>query len=562
MEGGRITGLIDGTGETKPDIKLYRESERGRPARMRPLAVGSGQRLLIIIGGLLLLPAILLLAWALILGLMRAQATVEVRALDKAKSLITAVDNQLAVERGALRTFSTADTLMRRDWRAAARRSRSVMSVNPGWRAVLVVDERTGRAVVDTRVADGGAPRPVPTGTDLELVRTGDGCPCVILHQPLPGAPGFDLVALIDPRDYQSMLMREVDEGVVIALVDRRGNFVARSLDFDKRVGTPATIYVRNAVAKGGTGVYRGRTYEGLENYSAYFTSVSSDWSAHVAVSNKLIDTPRFWLFIVLVGGALATLLAGGGVITYGLIDMAARRRTEEQMLRLQKGEAIGRFSSGVAHDFNNLLTVVIGNLERIRSADVAADVKRRAGMALEAAQRGARLSNQLLSFAREGGADKEAVDVAALLNDVSELLRQSVGDGVTLTIAAAADAGTAVANRDQLELALLNLAINARDAMAGQGALDVSARRAGGMVEIAVTDTGTGIPAALRERLFEPFFTTKPAGQGTGLGLAQVAGAAAQAGGSVRVEDREGTGARFIISLPSASSLQDHAGA
>lgn len=523
---------------------------------MRRRTVRSGQRLLIIIGCLLLLPAILLLAWALTLGLTRARTDVEARALQKAESLIMATDHQLAVARGSLRTFSTADTLMRRDWREAAPRARSVMAVNPGWRAVLVVDTRTGRAVLDTRVDENGAAQAIPTGADLEVARTGDACPCVILRQPLPGAPAYSLVVLIDPRDYQSMLMREVDEGVVIALVDRRGNFIARSLDFDNRVGTPATIYVRRAVARGGDGLYRGRTYEGLENYSAYFTSVSSDWSAHVAVSNKLIDSPRLWLFIVLVGGALATLLAGGGVITYGLIDMAARRRAEEQMLWLQKSEAIGQFASGVAHDFNNLLTVVIANLERIRAAGAGPDVTRRAKMALDAANRGARLSNQLLSFAREGGAQLESLNVVALLDDVRDLLQQSIGTGVELVIDAQPTVGEVRANRDQLELALLNLSINARDAMDGEGQLTIAAGREGDRITIEVSDTGPGISPSTRARLFEPFFTTKAAGSGTGLGLAQVAGAAAQAGGEVRLKATE-AGACFVIDLPAVNGDQ-----
>lgn len=519
---------------------------------MRRMAFGSGQRLLIIIGGLLLLPAILLLAWALVLGLMRAEDRVEAQAVDKARTLIMAGENRLAIERGALRTFATADSLMRRDWRAAAERARAVTAVNPGWRAVLVIEERTGRAVVDTRASVGGAPRDIPAGADLDVVRSGGGCPCVILRQPLPRTPGYVLVALLDPAEFQAQMMREAAPDVVMAIVDRRGRFVARSLDFDARVGTPATIYVRRAVAKGGSGIYRGRTYEGLENYSAYFSS-ETGWSAHVAINNKLIDSPRFWLFIVLVGGALAALLAGGGVIAYGLIDMAARRRSEEQLLRLQKSEAIGQFASGVAHDFNNLLTVVIANLERIRTAGAGADVTRRAGMALEAAQRGARLSNQLLSFAREGGAQLEILPVASLLDEVRDLLQQSIGDGVALSIEAEPDVGSVLANRDQLELALLNLSLNARDAMNGTGRLSVCARREGARIRIEVRDTGPGVTPASRERLFEPFFTTKALGGGTGLGLAQVAGAAAQAGGEVRLEDSE-IGACFVLDLPAAA--------
>lgn len=517
----------------------------------------SGQRLLIIIGGMLLLPAILLLAWALILGLMRAQSRVEERALARATTLIEAADSRLAVDRSALRTLSTADSLARRDWTAAARRTRLVVGTNPGWRAALVINDRTGEVVVDTRDPDGDQPAIIPANRPLRVVRDGVGCPCVIISQPIGGAPGYTLIALIDPQEFQSILQKDPQPGTVTAIVDQEGAFIARSLMFEERVGTPATVYVRNAVAKGGRGIYRGRTYEGLENYTAYVTSEVSGWSGHVAVNRKLIDSPRFWLFIVLVGGSLAALLAGGGVITYGLIDMAARRRAEEQMLRLQKSEAIGQFASGVAHDFNNLLTVVIANLERIRASGAGADVTRRAGMALQAAHRGARLSNQLLSFAREGGAQLEEVDVATLLEDVSELLRQSTGAGVTLSIDAAPATGRVRANRDQLELALLNLSINARDAMAGEGRLTITTRRLGSRIEIEVGDCGPGVPANVRDQLFEPFFTTKPAGSGTGLGLAQVAGAAAQAGGSVRLSDTTEPGARFIIDLPAVDDGQ-----
>lgn len=500
---------------------------------------------------MLLLPAILLLAWALVLGLMRAQAGVEQRALDRATALIFAADGRLAVDRGALRALSTADSLARRDWRLAEQRARIVLGITPGWRALIVVEDRTGRIVMDTPRDDPGARPALPPGRSLRVVRNGTGCPCVVIRQAIGAAPGYSLIALVDPREFQSILLSDLQTDATTAIVDPDGTFIARSLMFEQRVGTPATIFVRNAVAKGGRGIYRGRTYEGLENYTAYVTSDSSGWSAHVAVNRKLIDSPRFWLFIVLVGGALATLLAGGGVITYGLIDMAARRRAEEQLLRLQKSEAIGQFASGVAHDFNNLLTVVIANLERIRAAGAGADVTRRAGMALQSAHRGARLSNQLLSFAREGGAQLEDFEVATLLNEISELLRQSIGSGIDLTINAAPDAGRVRANRDQLELALLNLSINARDAMGGEGRLTITARRVGRRIETEVSDTGPGVPADVRDRLFEPFFTTKPPGSGTGLGLAQVAGAAAQAGGSVRLADAPEPGAHFIIDLP-----------
>ena len=499
------------------------------------------------------MPAILLLAWALVLGLSRAQSSVENGALVRAETMRNAADNRLAIDLGALRTFATSSSLGTRDWDAARARAATVVGVNPGWKAVVVVRRSTGEVVMRTNPETEPAPA-VSGAAAFDVVRDGPACPCVVLRERIASLPDHDLVALVDPAMFQPAALAAADDGRVAALVDREGRFVARSLDYPARVGLPATQYVRGAVRKGGEGVYRGRTYEGLENYTAYVTSDISNWSAHVAVNRQLIDSPRFWLFIVLVGGSLLALMAAGGVLTYGLIDLSARRRAEAQMLRLQKSEAIGQFASGVAHDFNNLLMVIIGNLERI-SADPKAsrDIAGRADMALEAARRGSRLSTQLLGFARDGHAEAGAVDVVELLDDLSELIRQSVGAGVAVTIRADPHARMVLADQDQLELAMLNLALNARDAMKGQGALTVETAARGKWVEIAVEDTGPGVDGSARERLFEPFFTTKPEGEGTGLGLAQVLDMATRAGGDVRLEETPHGGARFVIVLPVA---------
>ena len=519
----------------------------------------SRQRLLILVSGVLFLPALILLAWALTVGLLRAQSRVEDDALATASQIIAGADNRLAVYEGILGTYSTASSRATRDWNTSRARAQDVLELNPGWTALLVVENATGRIVVDTRPPGARAPlaRLISADTRPTVVRTGGACPCIVLRQPIRLLPGHSVVALARPEIFQAALLKLHQPGTVAALVDADGDFVGRSLDFQTRVGTPATAYVRSAITKGGQGLYRGRTYEGLENYSAYVASPSNGWSAHVAVNRTLIDSPRLWLFVTLVGGALLALLAAAGIITYAIMDMAARRRTDEHMLRLQKSEAIGGFARTVAHDFNNLLTVIIGNLDRIRKAEAGPDVSRRAAMALDAANRGAKLSNQLLSFSRDGGAKLEAFEVSSLLDGVSELLRQSVGGGVDLEIKPIETSAWILANRDQMEMALLNLAINARDAMDGRGRLEIEAQRRGGDVEIAVTDYGPDIPPAVRDRLFEPFFTTKPSGLGTGLGLAQVAGAIAQAGGTVRVDSSAHGGARFVISLPITGPAQ-----
>ncbi len=511
------------------------------------------RRLLFLVGGVLFLPAIILLAWALSLGLQRAQSGVEREALAKATAIVNGADYRIAVYEGILDNYSTATSLANRDWDTSRGRAREVVELIPGLTALLVIENATGRVLMDTRrsTAPASVPRLINADGRPAVMRAGDGCPCVVMRSPIRSLPGHSVVSLIEPEIFQAGLMKYHEPKSVAALVDTDGDFVGRSLDFRGRVGTPATTYVREALARGGQGLYRGRTIEGMENYSAYVVSQAYGWSAHVAISHNLVDSPRLGLFLTLFGGALLALLAAAGIIAYAIRDMAALRRTDQQMLRLQKSEAIGGFASTVAHDFNNLLTVIIANLERIAKADAGPDVARRAAMALEAASRGANLSNQLLGFARDGGGKLAALDVSSLLNGVSELLRQSMGGGITLTLTPPDSPVSILANRDQMEMALLNLAVNARDAMRGSGQLEISARRLGDIVEIAVTDNGPGVPLAVRDRLFEAFVTTKPVGEGTGLGLAQVAGAIANTGGTVRVETPPQGGASFVLSAP-----------
>ena len=220
-------------------------------------------------------------------------------------------------------------------------------------------------------------------------------------------------------------------------------------------------------------------------------------------------------------------------------------------MFDRQRTEAIGQFASTVAHDFNNLLTVVLVNLERIQARAEAQPIKQAAAHGLEAARRGSRLVNQLLAFARDGGAELTVVDVGSATRGMTDLLRQSAGGGVLLEVAADAEALPVTLNLDQFEVALVNLVINARDAMNGTGTITVRAEAAGEEAVITVTDTGPGIDEATRDRLFEAFFTTKAEQQGTGLGLAQVAGMAHQARGTVTVHNRPAGGAVFEIRLP-----------
>lgn len=247
--------------------------------------------------------------------------------------------------------------------------------------------------------------------------------------------------------------------------------------------------------------------------------------------------------------------------------DLTAQHETEERLRQAQKMDAIGQLTGGVAHDFNNVLTVITGTIELIREG--LADKPEFAAIAQlidDAAARGAEITSQLLTFARRQPLEPREIDVNALVVETAKLLKPILGEHIEIETRLADDAWCAMADPSQLSSAIVNLAVNARDAMPGGGKLTLeTANREldgigsagdgdglrGAFVMIAVTDTGHGIPADIRERVFEPFFTTKGVGRGTGLGLSMVYGFARQTGGTVAIESEEGQGTVMRLFLP-----------
>jgi hypothetical protein len=251
------------------------------------------------------------------------------------------------------------------------------------------------------------------------------------------------------------------------------------------------------------------------------------------------------------------------------LVVQEQLRQAEERLRHSQKMEAIGLLAGGIAHDFNNLMTVVLGYSEILRSTlPLSADDAEGLTAIEYAAQRAADLSRQLLAVGRRQVLKLEAVDLNAVLTDLVGMLERVIGEDVELCVSCAGDLAPVRADRGQLEQVILNLATNARDAMPGGGRLELRTQRAdvdqwfaqsqegppqGRYVALDVTDTGTGMDAATRERIFEPFFTTKEPGRGTGLGLSTVYGIVEQTGGSIRVHSEPGRGTSFRIYLPVA---------
>ena len=248
--------------------------------------------------------------------------------------------------------------------------------------------------------------------------------------------------------------------------------------------------------------------------------------------------------------------------------SLEERARTEAVLAQSQRLETVGRLTGGVAHDFNNLLTVVIGGLDMIlRSPEDSVRVRRLAEAALAAGRRGERLTRQLLAFSRRQELKLETVAVRGLIDQVEPLVRRMVGEARELSLYCAPDVGACRLDAAQFEAALLNLVVNASDAVAGDGAIRIEAARvelaegdipdtpAGAYVRVTVADTGTGMTPEVLGRVFEPFFTTKEVGRGTGLGLAQVYGFVRQCGGGVRIESKLGEGTVVSLYLPASGS-------
>ncbi len=264
---------------------------------------------------------------------------------------------------------------------------------------------------------------------------------------------------------------------------------------------------------------------------------------------------------------------SGQRIFTGFIRDLTTRQRMEEELRQSQKMEAIGQLTGGVAHDFNNLLTVIAGNLEMIEGSLSDADQREMLREAQDALQEGAKLTAQLLAFGRRQPLNPEPTDIGPLVSNFAELMRRTLGESIELSIVTTGSAHLAVVDATQLQNALLNLVINARDATPHGGRLTIEishARldtdyaqmypevRTGRYVLIAVSDTGEGMSEEVRRRAFEPFFTTKPTGAGTGLGLSMVYGFVKQSGGNVQLYSELGRGTVVRVFLPLAEAVEN----
>ena len=494
--------------------------------------------------------------------------------LARAQAVASQVSSRLELVSQAMRILSTIRSIRERDWREAQARSRDITQLNPDWRDVSLIDLERGVSLFDLRtsepqerVIDAASARMIarrsalrPVFSDVVGGVSMRGAIEADLAIGTAAKPRYLLQIRLDPSFVQRVLMASASPEGVSAVVDRRGLFIARSKAWPARLGTPATRYVRYAIAHGRSGFYRSTTWEKLATYTAFTTLADSGWSVHVAVPSTSIDRSQY-------GWRLSSLLAAAASIALALMLVflimrliAVRRASEVRTQQAERLEAVGKLTGGIAHDFNNMLAIVIGSLDlaKRRLAKGDGDIIRYIDNAMDGAHRAADLTRRLLAFSRRQPLAPAVIDANALIMAMRDLLSQTLSGDIRVETVLADDLWPTFVDPGQLENAIVNLAINARDAMPDGGILTITTTNhsthttgVGDQIAFTVADTGSGMPAEVAARAFEPFFTTKEVGRGTGLGLSQIHGFATQSGGPASIATTMGKGTAITILLP-----------
>lgn len=370
----------------------------------------------------------------------------------------------------------------------------------------------------------------------------------------------YAITVVIKPDAIRDFLLNaNIPNDWIGAVTDRQGTLAARTRGDEALIGHRASAAVLTANQRGGGGIYHGVTLEGVDAVSAYKVSPETGWAVHIGIPRTVYDAPvtrRLWQ---LTAGAAGALLLGAALAALLIREVMARRREATQLERLRRMEALGRLTGGVAHDFNNLLMVISGGIERLSSRLITPEAAQVLDRMKAATQRGAQAVQQLLLFAKGGESPRQTVDVNDRVRATLGLLKQSLPASVKVTVELAQDISRVQVDPLQLDLALLNLTTNSREAITGEGSLVIrtSARAEDGKqwVVLAVEDDGKGIDGKQLPHVFEPFFSTKDKSRGGGLGLSQVYGMATASGGTVEIESTPGKGTVVRIVLPSAIS-------
>ncbi len=358
-------------------------------------------------------------------------------------------------------------------------------------------------------------------------------------------------------RDQQANLLQATLDNIRdgVAVFDSEARLVAFNKNFFGCMDFPAELAVPGAPISKFTDLSRSRNHPTFEELP-YAGGEAGSYS-NLNIDNRFVEAYR-------------NHVPNGGFLV-ACVDVTARVRSEVQLRQSQKMETIGQLTGGVAHDFNNLLQVISANLDLL-AGDAQKDSRTggRLQNAISAVERGSRLTAQLLAFARRQTLAPRATNLGRLINDMTDLLRRTLGERIEVESVTAGGLWNTLVDQNQLENAILNLAINSRDAMPDGGKLTIEVANAfldedyarahseiapGQYVMVAVSDTGTGMPAEVAARAFDPFFTTKPEGKGTGLGLSQVYGFVKQSGGHIKIYSEKGEGTTIKLYLPRSTA-------
>ncbi len=496
--------------------------------------------------------------------------------LARVRQVMEELDRQLYGEIKVLQILSFSELLQADDVARFYELAQRVVATEQNITHVLMADPATGRQLFNTLRPMGSqlpdllvrdqlvqaaqSRQPVISG----IVERGSvtGKPLVSVWVPVVrrDAVPYVVAAVFDVNSLKRLLLADNIPGSWTgSLYDQTGLLIVSTRDAEPPTGVDPSAAVRSALASGkAEGIYSSTKAGQIETVTPYYRSPLSGWSIHYAVPSDEIEGPLLRSGLITFGtGGLSVLLA---LLLAGLVarDIAQRRGAEQAVEEAQRLEIVGRMTGGMAHDFNNLLTVILGNLEiaarRVKADERAAHALQ---VALGAVERGSHLIQQLLAFARRQPLQPRAVAVNALIRKTMPLIKQAIGSSIEQEYRLAAVPDWCLIDPAQLESVLLNLAINARDAMSGGGKLVVRTRVVDPQavppeIEITVTDTGAGMAPDVLAKAFQPFFTTKEIGKGTGLGLSQVYGFIQQSGGTVSIDSRLGGGTTVTLRLPS----------
>jgi signal transduction histidine kinase len=517
-----------------------------------------------------LVPLIVFAVIATVVSLRSQQAAQEQDAPEQARRISAAVDAELQRQLdlvAALARLPSLDTPA--DVPAFAEILRREQAAQPLWLTAMLADP-DGNVLAFTTV-------PRKQVVDIEGFRqamrarvpqVGNIARGTVLAVPVrtpvirDGQVRFVVVAAIRPDGVRERLLAaQLPDAWTGTVIDRAGLVVARTHGDDSMLAAPASARALAVRAHASAGLYDGLMLEGIHTVSAFYVSPVTGWSVHIGIPRAAFNAPLVRAGWFAAAGGAASLALAASFLALLLRELRLRRRDVAILENAQRLEALGRLTGGVAHDFNNLLAVVSGNLELLERRVPGAAGHRTIAAIRGAVERGVSLTRGLLTFSRSGLGQGTVEDVNACIRGVFGMVRETIGPGAEAVLELHDPLPPILLDRVQFDLALLNLAANARDAMPEGGMLRIATSLAtlpngAAGVAVTVTDTGTGIPADILSRVFEPFFTTKEIGRGTGLGLAQVYGFARNAGGEAGIASRPGAGTTVTILLPATTVL------